>query len=72
VKLQSVSESLFDIARLMALFIVGQGRRITSWKDVAVAFKWPLTIVAIGGLALLALHPELSQLVDSLAHTIRK
>jgi len=71
-KLQSVSESLFDIARLMALFIVGQGRRITSWKDVAVAFKWPLTIVAIGGLALLALHPELSQLVDSLAHTIRK
>ena len=71
-KLQKMSENLFDLSRLLALFIVAQGRRVTTWKDVAIAFKWPLTIVALGGLALLALHPELSSLVDSIAHVVRQ
>ena len=71
-KLQAVSDGLFDISRLMALFIVAQGRRVTSWKDVAISFKWPLTAIALGALFLLALHPELAGLFESLAHVIRK
>lgn len=71
-KLQACTENQFDLARLLALFIVGQGRRITSWKDVAIAFKWPLTAVALGGLILLGLHPELASLVESLSHSIRR
>lgn len=71
-KLQAVSDNLFDISRLLALFIVAQGRRVTSWKDVAIAFKWPLTAIALGSLFLLALHPELAGLFESLAHVIRK
>ena len=70
-KLQAVSDWLFDIARLMALFIVAQGRRVTSWKDVAIAFKWPLTIVALGVLFLLSLHPELAAFFRSLADIAR-
>lgn len=70
-KLQAVSDNLFDISRLMALFIVAQGRRTTSWKDVAIAFKWPLVIVALGVVFLLALHPELAAFFDSLAHLAR-
>ena len=71
-KLQAVSDSLFDISRLVSLFIVAQGRRVTSWKDVAIAFKWPATVVAIGFLFLLALHPELAELVNSIASSIHK
>ena len=71
-KLQACTDNLFDISRLMALFIVAQGRRVTSWKDVAIAFKWPLTAVAVGFLFLLALHPELAELVKSIASSIHK
>lgn len=67
-KLQAVSDGLFDIARLMALFIVAQGRRVTTWKDVVIALKWPLAIVALGALFLLGLHPELAGMVENLAH----
>ncbi len=70
-KLQACTENQFDMARLMALFIVGQGRRVTSWKDVAIAFKWPLVILGLGALFLLALHPELADFFRSLAHEIR-
>jgi len=70
-KLQACTENQFDLARLLALFIVGQGRRVTTWKDVAIAFKWPLVIVTLGVLFLLALHPELAALFDSLAHLAR-
>lgn len=67
-KLQAVSDGLFDISRLLALFIVAQGRRVTTWKDVVIALKWPLAIVALGALFLLGLHPELAGMVENLAH----
>lgn len=70
-KLQKMSENLFDLSRLLALFIVAQGRRVTTWKDVAIAFKWPLTVVALGVLFLLALHPELAAFFRSLADLAR-
>ena len=70
-KLQAVSDNLFDISRLMALFIVAQGRRVATWKDVVIAFKWPITVVALGVLFLLALHPELAAFFRSLADLAR-
>ncbi len=70
-KLQACTENQFDMARLLALFIVCQGRRVTTWKDVAIAFKWPAAIVALGALVLLGFHPELSGFFESLSHNLR-
>lgn len=70
-KLQALSVNLFDISRLMALFIVAQGRRVTTWKDVAIAFRWPAAILGIGAFILLGCHPELSGFFSSLGHLIR-
>lgn len=69
-KLQKMSENLFDLSRLLALFIVAQGRRVATWKDVAIAFKWPIVIM-FGFLCLaLMLRPELAALVESISHNI--
>lgn len=71
-KLQACTENQFDMARLLALFIVGQGRRVTSWKDVAIAFKWPLVLMFGSLCVTLILKPELAALVESLAHVMRQ
>lgn len=71
-KLQASTENQFNLARLLALFIAGQGRHVATWKDVLMAYKWPL-LIAFGFLCiLLVLRPELAGLVDSLAHMARQ
>lgn len=69
-KLQSCTENQFNMARLLALFIVGQGRRATNWKDVVLGVKWPLVIAFSVLCALLLFRPELGALVDSITHTL--
>ena len=71
-KLQSCTENQFNMARLLALFIVGQGRRVTSWKDVLMSFKWPIVIMFTVLCVALILKPELASLVESLAHAVRQ
>jgi len=69
-KLQRLSVNLFDLSRMMALFIVGQGRRVATWKDVAIAFKWPLVIMFGFLCASLIFRPELASLVESISRNI--
>jgi len=71
-KLQRCTENMFNLARLIVLDIVSRGRRVTSWKDVAIAFKWPLVLMFGALCVTLILKPELAALVESIAHVVRQ
>lgn len=69
-KLQACTENQFTLTRLFAITLVQLGSRAASWRDVAIAYKWPLVIM-FGFLCLaLMLRPELAALVESISNHI--
>ena len=69
-KLQASTENQFTMTRLFAITLVQLGSRAASWRDVAIAYKWPLVIM-FGFLCVsLIFRPELAALVESISNHI--
>jgi hypothetical protein len=71
-KLQSSTENQFTMTRLFAITLVNFSSRTASWRDVAIAYKWPLVIM-FGFLCIaLIFRPELAALVESVSRNIHQ
>ena len=69
-KLQATTENQFTMARLFAITLVSFSSRTASWREVAIAYKWPLVIM-FGFLCIaLIFRPELAALVESITRNI--
>lgn len=68
-KLQAISEGLFNLTYLVIRDKLDAPRsRLSLIRDIAIACRWQITIVALGVCAVLAFRPQIAALIEAALH----
>ena len=68
-KLQACAENLFNLTYLFIRDKLDAPRsRLSLIRDIAIACRWQITIVALGVCAVLAFRPQIAALIEAALH----
>lgn len=68
-KLQAASENIFNLTYLVIRDKLDAPRsRLSLIRDIAIACRWQITIIALGVCAVLAFRPQIAALIEAALH----